>query len=479
MIGIPFSGCVAKRPSMEGFPPAVASARCLWSPAAEDSLIVAGNLIMPGGEVREAALYAEHGKIREISTRADLVKAFPGASVMSCTNALISPGLINAHEHTNYSFTGAPVDLDPVYVHRDEWRLGLNGKRKIEPPSSSDPRILAWVELRHLLSGVTTIAGSGAVMGITKNASRQGTPEYEYQIDAATFPFGTSAMEEFLKFPCNSPPRSLPEPQLTAGVPPGVAYVPHVGEGVGCASELEISSFLHFAERNSGRPYSLIHGVGLKPEHVDVLERLSVVLVWSPRSNLSLYGTTTNPANLLDRGIPLALGTDWSPSGSYDIWEEMDCGQRFMAQAGLREMTGLELWKMTTSNAAKAIGIDSRTGAIHVGLDADFMIMDGLSTSDLASFGKQTASNVLATIVAGRVQAVDARKVHGRQVGTTCPNSLAGKRICIDFESMGFTFQEMLQRNEASVPIGSSAGQAPCEFKGWPPAPQGAAATAN
>src|SRR5262249_6746502 len=46
-------------------------------------------------------------------------------------------------------------------------------------------------------------------------------------------------------------------------------------------------------------------------------------LVWSPLSNLLLYGNTTNVYEALAEGVLVSLGTDWTPSGSRTLLEEL------------------------------------------------------------------------------------------------------------------------------------------------------------
>ena len=46
-------------------------------------------------------------------------------------------------------------------------------------------------------------------------------------------------------------------------------------------------------------------------------------LVWSPLSNLLLYGETTNVYDALAEGVLVSLGTDWTPSGSRTLLHEL------------------------------------------------------------------------------------------------------------------------------------------------------------
>ena len=46
-------------------------------------------------------------------------------------------------------------------------------------------------------------------------------------------------------------------------------------------------------------------------------------MVWSPLSNLLLYGGTADVKSARAAGVPVALGSDWSPSGSKNLLNEL------------------------------------------------------------------------------------------------------------------------------------------------------------
>ena len=57
-------------------------------------------------------------------------------------------------------------------------------------------------------------------------------------------------------------------------------------------------------------------------------------LVWSPQSNLRLYGETTLAAEALDVGVTMGLGADWLPSGSQSLLHEMKVARRELSRPG-------------------------------------------------------------------------------------------------------------------------------------------------
>lgn len=427
----------------------------------QDRTILVGQVIVDDGAIRNTALYISNGLIAAMAPKSTLVERFQKASVIECKNAVISPGLVNAHEHNAYSYGAPDANSQPIYAHRDEWREGLNGKYKLATPAqSTDAAILAWVELRHLLSGVTTIAGSGIVGGLTKNVSKPiGQP---YIVDLQTYPFKMDAMTKFAPY-CTVRPAQWPSVELSLGVPQESPYVPHVGEGTSCEAKLEIDAYLDFVAKHPNRKFSLVHGIPLSEVQLSAAKKNDVSLIWSPRSNLALYGQSVDATWLLDEGVNVAIGTDWSPTGSFNLFEEMRCGLQFSRAKSRRELLGIELWRMSTRNGALALGIEDRTGSLEVGKAADIVILDGAGER-LEDFASQSHANVIAVIIDGRLTIVDSEKFSSPNATNDCPHVVGTKRICVDFKQYGFTFEEMKDRNQRSVGLFDVSEQLGCGF---------------
>ena len=57
-------------------------------------------------------------------------------------------------------------------------------------------------------------------------------------------------------------------------------------------------------------------------------------MVWSPLSNLLLYGATANVKQARARGVRIALGSDWSPTGSKNLLGELKVARLASLDAG-------------------------------------------------------------------------------------------------------------------------------------------------
>ena len=72
----------------------------------------------------------------------------------------------------------------------------------------------------------------------------------------------------------------------------------------------------------------VIHGTALTEDQLGDLNDAGAKLVWSPQSNLRLYGETTKAAPRSSMGITVGLGADWLPSGSTSLLAELNVARR-------------------------------------------------------------------------------------------------------------------------------------------------------
>jgi 5-methylthioadenosine/S-adenosylhomocysteine deaminase len=129
-----------------------------------------------------------------------------------------------------------------------------------------------------------------------------------------------------------------------------------------------------------GERLSIAHGVWLAPEEADLLARHGVSVVHNPASNLMLgSGRLALPA-MLERGVPLALGTDSSNSGGrHDLFEVMRLALMLPRADTLSPRawpTARRVFEMATTGGARAIGQAGMVGRIEPGQRADLVLLD-------------------------------------------------------------------------------------------------------
>lgn len=358
--------------------------------------------------------------------------SFATATRITCAKGVASPGLINLHDHTDWADT-PPVDHGTErYDHRHDWRKGLRGHTALSSPSSTGSVAgRSWAELRHLLAGTTSIVGPGLAPYFLRNLNDTTYQEGLYQspIYASTFPLGDAAgvlLADSCSYPGFNPPY------------PTEVYLPHVSEGIGTEARNEFLC-LSDASLPNGHDVvddaALIHGIGLTPADVDLLVSGNSSVVWSPRSNISLYGMTA-PVTVMDNlGLNLALGTDWLPSGSMNLLRELACAKSLSTTYYASQFSDHDLVGMVTWNAARAAQMDDVIGHLTAGHFADVAIFDGSLHGDDSAVLEASPADVALVLKGGVpmygdapvMEALGAGDGQCELIGSGC---LDGKRVC-------------------------------------------------
>ena len=456
------------------------SAPCAFTPAQRadgraPGLIIGAEVLLPEGSRSDQGVHIRFNGGLGAVGKFDAVRgALPHAAVLDCRGAaVLSPGFVNAHEHPAYSYAFPDPNLNSGYVHRDEWRLGTNGALQLPIPkpvtyAPGDRRsaaILLAMELRHLLGGATAIAGPGGLPGVVRNIDRHRGPGdielYDYEADVEVFPYSFRVVEDLREECAGGPVHRF---SRAAGDDPAfMAYVPHVGEGrkASCAARAEVARYLAHVQRRDRR-YGLVHGVATDREDYAVMREFDVTLVWSPRSNLALYGETVDIAGALENGVRIALSTDWSPSGSFTMREEVKCARQAASDAGAA-LPADALWRMSTVKGAYALGLEDRFGAIEPGLWADLVLVEHVGGDPHDAVLTATHREVLAAWVGGH--AILLSETLPESLGTGQCVALKGMapRVCGVLPAFGLSPSMFAEHVEGTVPVNDVSRQAPCQ----------------
>ncbi|KAH8896617.1 metal dependent amidohydrolase [Thozetella sp. PMI_491] len=357
-------------------------------------LLLKGDILTPHGVLSHGHVLVQSGKITQIRQGCEIEDE--NATVIDCSGAVISPGFINTHEHIAYSTVNPFPTTSERWDARQDWRLGLRNHTKMEPEvNGTELDATKWGELRHLFSGTTSIVGGDMVPGLTRNLDfiaglEDGlvAPKDTY----ATFPLNDAA-GPVRNGDCDYGPNAIT--QEDAGKL--YRYLAHIGEGVDAEArnEFKCLSNLTFdtTPLSQGGGLStdiiapnlaLIHALGLTESDYDLVSQRGAMVVWSPRSNVALYGKTLNVTYLQETGITVALGTDWLPSGSATMGREAVCGCSASETSYGFQLEAKTIWEMMTINAAKVAGFERQLGSIEVGKMADIVIWGGNASDPYA-----------------------------------------------------------------------------------------------
>lgn len=330
-----------------------------------EGTVLAPGVVYEGGGVR----IDERGVIR--CAGCDCPEA--NAALVRCPNAIVAPGFVNPHDHIAYDAVGPRPLGAERYDHRHDWRLGLRGHDALDYEGGASDVARVAQELRMLLGGVTTIAGAAGHRGLVRNADMpdlgEGLPTAA--ADSETFPLDDQD-GRLLASGCKyGSKHATLDDVLAAG-----EFLAHLGEGVDVDARNELVCALTPAFDLVGATTGAVHAVATDAELAAELGARSALVVWSPRSNVALYGNTAPIPLLLRSGVDVALGTDWLLTGSMNLERELACAKSFSDTYFDGALDAHALFTMVTAAGARAVGAADALGRLEVGALGDVLLID-------------------------------------------------------------------------------------------------------
>jgi cytosine/adenosine deaminase-related metal-dependent hydrolase len=350
-----------------------------------------GTLITPGGIVENGTVVIQQNKI----TAAGAKVKVPANTIVIDTHGVIAPGLIDLHNHLTYNVfpRWRPIE---EFGSRYDWQQKPIYQALIESPHAAmvadglECEMERYAEVKAISEGETATVGSLAnacSMGLARNLDT----EDEWHVAYNVFPL---QMTETELAPIR---QKLANHQLHA-------FLIHLSEG----GHQDASAAREF-EMMKGRGLLvpgvlLIHGVALQPANYVEMAAHNVNLIWSPRSNLELYGSTADVAAAKNAHVKIALSPDWSPTGSTGLLAELNYAAAWNDTQTPHLFTDRELVAMATSIPADLIGASDRLGALEPGHDADLLVIkpEGNAKQDAYwTLTHATAAQVMLVMVGG------------------------------------------------------------------------------
>src|SRR5262245_1134933 len=280
-----------------------------------------------------------------------------GETAIVCPDGAISPGLINTHDHITFDQNMPYNDSGERYEDRQQWRRGQDGHTKITAPGGATADQIRWAELRFLMGGATSIVGSGGQAGLLRNldsANQEGLGQGAVNFD--TFPLDDAGGGKRTG-DCDYGGT----PTTAASIAGDDAYEPHTSEGIDSTAHNEFlcESSDNYDTTAPGTSNNLllnktamIHAIGLTPNDYGAMATAGTALIWSPRSNITLYGDTARVTTAAKMGVEIALGTDWMPSGSMNLLRELKCADSYNSTYLGKAFNDAQLRQMVTLNPA-------------------------------------------------------------------------------------------------------------------------------
>ena len=443
-------------------------ASCTVAAKGTSGTLLHGRLLLPAGPTTGELLINAAGVIVCAEASCASAAGYAAATSIVCDDVVISPGLINTHDHISYA-TSPPGDHGTIrYQHRDDWRLGAEGAMELtEPKDDKTLPVMAAQELRLVLGGGTSVlaTGSDGVPGLARDlgeyqdmAELQGLTDTSAYFD--TFPLGDESGEladgGLITSGC-----AYPAIQMASYAFSGTAvYAPHIAEGINLAAQNEFVCASQASNDLVTAKTALIHAVGMNAKNVAAVAKAGSTLVWAPRSNVSLYGDTAPVTEYKYAGVTIALGTDWLFSGSMNMLRELACADSMNKTYFDGAFTDAELWAMATANGAAAAGFGNEIGALTAGMVADVAVFDASTNTDYRAVIAAGAEDVHLVLRGGTPLYGDAELVGALQTGCT-PLEVCGNARVVCDDVPGTSLAAIQAATQGVYPLFFCKGTAP------------------
>lgn len=331
-----------------------------------------------------------------------------GASTASIveTNGLIYPGLIDAHNYVLFDIFDQddwyPTQLysnhnvwanDPRYKATVDAKQYLNG----EGTSTADLgcEMDKYGELKALLAGTTSIVTSATPASLQCYGSLART------IDQTPNDLGADYIQVSTVFPSVSGADSVCANFVNESTH---AYIINIAEGVdatalnefGSLGTISTTDFCLYAPQTA-----IAHGTALGDAQFTTMGNTGMSLVWQPRSDMALYGATANVPLARSKGVNVALGTNWSLTGSHNMLDALRDADQVDNTTWGNALSAYDLVQMATTQAARALALDDVLGSIGPGKKADLMVVDGSCSSPWSTLVAARPRNVRLVLVGG------------------------------------------------------------------------------
>lgn len=290
------------------------------------------------------------------------------------TGGTLFPGLIELHNHLPYDILQL-WKVPKRYTNRDQWASISDYHRLVSGPMGvlgrnpdMVPAIVRYVEVRCLLGGTTTSQGVALAVkpgivkfykGLVRNVEATGDPALPVASTRIADVDATDA-ERFL-----------------ARISGTQKLILHLAEGTDTKAREHFLA-LKIDQQRWAITENLIgiHCAALTRPDFGALAANGGSMVWSPLSNLLLYGQTADLAAALAEGVQVALGSDWAPSGSKNLLGELKIARLAADMAGV-DLADRDLVAMATSTPARLLGWQTLLGSLEAGKRADLIVVRG------------------------------------------------------------------------------------------------------
>jgi 5-methylthioadenosine/S-adenosylhomocysteine deaminase len=369
-----------------------------------DWVLTARYVVPVTGPVIENGAVAIRGsRILAAGPKAEIEKRHPAARRLDRSDAVLAPGLINAHTH-------APMVL--MRGIADDLRLQDWLEKFIFPAEAKhvSPEFVRWGTrlacLEMLLGGITTYADMYYFEEVIAEATREagmrgvlGQTIIQFPVpDAKTPSDGLARAEEFIR-------RFKDDSLIVPAVAPHAVFTNSdetLRSARALANRYNVPLLIHVSETRrendetvakrkmsptavldslgvlNGRTLAA-HAVWVDEADMRILKAKNTGIAHCPSSNMKLASGIAPVIRFLELGLAAGLGTD-GPAGSNNdlsLFEEMDLAAKLqkVSAGDPKALPAGKAFEMATMGGARALGMEREIGSLEAGKRADVIFV--------------------------------------------------------------------------------------------------------
>jgi len=375
------------------------------------------------GIIEDGAVAIANGQIVEVGETKFITEQFHSKNRLDASGKVVTPGFVDAHTH--FVFAGSRETELEMKIKGVQYleilKQGGGILRTVRDTRTASKKELLEVCKRRALGllnyGVTTIeAKSGYGLTLEDELkSLEVIGELNHSTPLTLIPtfLGAHAIppeysgrvSEYVDVICETWIPEISRRKLAVFCDvfceKGVFEVDHsrrileTGKRNGLLPRIHADEFFPLGGAELGGEVGAVsadHLLNMSGEGLESLKRAGTIATLLPAAPLTLMiDKYPDARNLISNGIPVALGSDLSPS----CWIENFQLVISLACYKLR-MTPAEALAAATINAAHAVGMAERVGSIEKGKNADLLILDA---SDYRLLGYRLGGNQVNTVV--------------------------------------------------------------------------------
>jgi hypothetical protein len=313
------------------------------------------------------------------------------------TGGIIFPGLIDAHNHPGWNSFPTLMFNEFPFGHRDEWAATseysawksrqTSVQNNAAVSDSSKKTIFKYAEALELMAGCIAIQGSSSTDEYAHpDIMLFNVEQFPARVYANIFPWNMSASAR---------------DTLSAKIEGGAvnAAIIHLCEGVDTHARDQFAEWKGWGMLNEAT--TIIHGAALQAADFAQMAAVNAKLVWSPMSNMKLYGGTADIKAAKEAGVVIGLSPDWTASGCYNILEELGYAWELNQSMFESVFTAREMAEMVYLNTALCAGLGNHYGKIETGYNAGLCVIEGDTRDPYMALINARPADVLLTIVDG------------------------------------------------------------------------------